>query len=61
MSSTPTFGEFLITAIGLPWEQIARLYNEGHPWLVWAAYDIRKAGLLTHAKGLFFPNALSGI
>ncbi len=61
MSSPPKFDEFLITATGLPWEQIARLYNAGHPWPLWAAHDIRKAGLLAQAKGLFFPEALSEI
>lgn len=61
MNSTPKFDEFLLTETGLPWEQIARLYNAGHPWPSWTAHDIRKAGLHAQAKGLFFPDVLSEI
>ena len=61
MSSTPTFDEFLITATGLPREQIMGLYNAGHPWPLWTAHDIRKAGILAQARALFFPDALSEI
>lgn len=61
MSSTLKFDEFLLTETGLPWEQIARLYNAGHPWPSWSAHDIRKAGLMAQAKGMFFPSVLSEI
>lgn len=61
MSSSPTFAEFLITETGLPWEQIAGLYNAGHPWPLWIAHDIRKAGLHAQVNGLFFPDVLSEI
>lgn len=61
MSSTPTFGEFLITATGLPWEQIMKLYNAGHPWPMWTAHDDRKVGFFAQARGLYFSDALSEI
>lgn len=61
MSSIPTFAEFLLTETGLPWEQITKLYNVGHPWPLWAAHDIRKTGLHAQAKGMLFPDVLSEI
>ncbi len=61
MSSTPDFGDFLLTETGLAWEQLMKLYNAGHPWPLWTTHDIRKAGLHAQAKGLFFPDVLSEI
>lgn len=50
---------FLIQETGLPRKHIIRIYNAGHPWPLLTAYDVRRAGLIAQAKGLFFDEALA--
>ncbi len=59
MNLIPTLLQFLIAATDLPEEQIQELYNAGHPWPLWTAHDIRKAGVRAHAKAMLFPDALA--
>jgi len=58
MNAAPPVVQFLIKTTGLPREQILTLYRAGHPWPLWATYEVRKAGILAQAEGLLFSAAL---
>lgn len=61
MSLSPTCEEFLITATGLPREQVIAIYNAGDPWPLWEMHHIRRAGVIAHAKALPFPDVLAKV
>lgn len=61
MSLSPICEEFLITATGLPREQVIAIYNAGDPWPLWEMHHIRRAGVIAQAHALPFPDVLAKV